>query len=33
MSVLQARFACFNLAAKFSDVNKVNSWVVIYLEY
>ena len=32
MSVLLAKLACFNLAAKFSDVNLLNSSVLIYLE-
>ena len=31
ISLLLAKFACFNLAAKFSDVKVLNSGVVIYL--
>ena len=31
MSLLLAKFACFDLAAKFSDVNLLTSGVVIYL--
>ena len=31
ISFLLAKFACFNLAAKFSDVNLLNSGIVIYL--
>ena len=30
-SFLLAKFACFNLGAKFSDVNLLNSGVVIYM--
>ena len=28
-----AKFACTNLAEKFSDVTLLNSWVVIYLSW
>ena len=31
--LLLARFACFSLAVKFSDVNLLNSWVVVYLSW
>ena len=31
ISFLLAKFTCFNLALKFSDVNLLNSGVVIYL--
>ena len=31
MSLLAAKFACFNLSVKFSAVNLLNSGVVIYL--
>ena len=30
MSALVVKFACFNLAAQFSDVNLFNSLTVIY---
>ena len=33
ISVLLAKFACFNIAARFPDVNSLNSWVVIYLSW
>ena len=33
ISVLSAKLACANLAAKFSDVNLLNSWEVIYLSW
>ena len=33
ISVLLAKFACANLAEKLSDVNSLNSWVVIYLSW
>ena len=31
ISLLLAKFACANLAVKFSDVNLLNYWVVICL--
>ena len=33
ISPLLDKFACFNLAAKYSDVNWLNSEVVIYLSW
>ena len=33
ISLLLAKFAGANLAVKFSYVNLLNSWVVIYLSY
>ena len=33
ISILLAKFACFNLAANFSDVKLLNSGVVIYLSW
>ena len=32
-SVLLTKLGCFNLAAKFSAVNLLNTWVVIYLAW
>ena len=31
ISISLPKFSCFNIAAKFSDVNPLNSWVVIHL--
>ena len=33
ISFVLAKFACFNLASKSSDVNLLNSGVVIYLSW
>ena len=33
ISFLLAKFVCANLAAKLSDVNWLNSWVVIHLSW
>ena len=33
VSFLLVKFTCFNLAVKLSDVNLLNSWVVIYLSW
>ena len=32
-SLFLAKFDCFSLAVKFSDVNLLNYWIVIYLPW